>query len=62
MLNIHRRRLRRTLLCTLCGREITYGEEYWVCNGTCICVDCLPDFARREFMPCHLTRGKEWSE
>ena len=47
------------LRCTLCGREITTGEEYWACNGSRVCTDCLPDFARQELAPCHETRGKE---
>ena len=47
------------LRCTLCGREITVGEEYWACNGNHICADCLPRFARHEFAPCYEIRGKE---
>ena len=35
------------------------GEEYWACNGSRVCVDCLPDFARQELQACHETRGKE---
>lgn len=54
-----RPRRQSTLRCTLCGREITLGEEYWACNGSCVCADCLPDFARQELAPCHETRGKE---
>lgn len=55
------RRVRRqtVLRCTLCGQEITTGEEYWACNGSSVCTACLPDFARREFAPCRETRGKE---
>ena len=48
-----------TLPCTLCGREIALGEEYWACNGSLICADCLSDFARQELAPCRETRGKE---
>lgn len=48
-----------TLLCTLCGQEITTGQEYWACNGHRVCADCLPDFARMELAPCRETRGKE---
>ena len=55
----YRRSPRHDLLCTLCGREITTGNEYWVCNGSCICEACLSDFARQELAPCHRTRGKE---
>ena len=50
-----------TLYCTLCGREIALGEEYWSCSGTMVCAGCLPVFARQEFAPCHETRGKEMS-
>ena len=54
-------RLRRhtTLLCTLCGREIPAGGEYWACNGSRICPDCLPEFARQELAPCHEICGRE---
>lgn len=59
-MQLNQRRLRRqVLLCTLCGQEITTGEEYWACNGSCVCAACLPDFARRELAPCRETRGKE---
>ena len=47
------------LRCTLCGREIPLGEEYWACNGHVICPDCLNTFARGEFAPFQETRGKE---
>lgn len=51
---------RQTVLrCTLCGQEITMGEEYWACNGSSVCAACLPEFARQELAPCHETRGKE---
>ena len=55
------RRPRRhtTLLCTLCGQEITMGEEYWACNGSRVCAACLADFARQELAPCRETRGSE---
>ena len=47
------------LLCTLCGREIIKGEEYWYCNGSTVCRECLPSFARAELAPYRQTRGKE---
>ena len=59
MRSIHRRPRRHVLLCTLCGREITMGEEYWACNGAQVCTACLGDFARQELAPCRETRGKE---
>ena len=60
MYHVHRRPGRQTTLrCTLCGREITTGEEYWACNGSRICAGCLPEFARQELAPCHETRGEE---
>ena len=37
--------------CTLCGREIVWGEEYWCCNGTLVCRACLPELALRELLP-----------
>ena len=49
----------QTLLCTLCGREITTGETYWYCNGSSVCAHCLADFARAELTPYRQTRGKE---
>ena len=58
---IHHRPGRYTLLCTLCGQEITAGQEYWACNGSRVCADCLTDFARQELSACHATRGKEES-
>ena len=45
--------------CSLCGREIAVGDEYWLCNGTCICEDCLSTFAKQELHCCRETRGKE---
>ena len=60
MHHVNRRSRRQTTLCcTLCGREITTGEEYWACNGSHVCTDCLPEFARQELAACHETRGKE---
>ena len=59
MLNADSRRRRQTLCCTLCGREIAKGEEYWACNGSRVCRACLPDFARQELLPCREVRGKE---
>ena len=47
------------LRCTLCGHEIACGEEYWACNGSLVCVGCLPELARQELAPCHETHGKE---
>lgn len=44
--------------CSICGREIASGEEYWVCNGTLACTDCLPDLARQELLPCPGAPGK----
>ena len=56
---MHRWRKEAVLCCTICGREIIKGEEYWVCNGCVACRDCLPDLARRELAPCREVRGKE---
>ena len=54
------RRLRgQALRCTLCGREILRGEEYWFCSGQLCCEECLPDLARRELAPCREVRGRE---
>ena len=50
---------RHILLCSLCGQEITPGEEYWYCNGSSVCRECLTDFARAELAPYRQTRGKE---
>ena len=54
-----RRRRQTVLCCTLCGREITRGEEYWACNGSSVCADCLGTFARQELACCREIRGKE---
>ena len=59
MANCTRRLERHTLLCTLCGREIVPGEEYWYCSGSSVCRACLPVFARAELAPYRQTRGKE---
>lgn len=61
MSHIHCRRPGGTLLCTLCGREIVQGEEYWACNGSRVCAACLTDFARGELAPYRETRGREAS-
>ena len=49
----------QALRCTLCGREILRGEEYWCCSGQLSCGECLPDLARRELAPCREVRGRE---
>lgn len=54
-----RRRLRRGLLCTLCGREITEGECYWYLNGQSVCGGCFCDFAKGELAPYRQIRGRE---
>ncbi len=54
-----RRLGRHSLLCSLCGQEIVTGEEYWYCNGSTVCWECLPSFARAELAPYRQTRGKE---
>lgn len=54
-----RRPGRTALRCTLCGREILWGEEYWACNGHVACGECLRDLARRELAPCREIRGRE---
>ena len=59
MSDFHCRDARHSLLCTLCGRDIIPGNDYWVCNGSCVCADCLGDFARLELAACRQTRGKE---
>lgn len=56
---LYTRRPPAVLRCTLCGREILQGEEYWVCNGSQTCTECLPLLARRELAPCREIRGKE---
>ena len=53
----HTRR-RRTLRCSLCGLEITEGEDYWYCNGSSVCGACLPVFARAELAPLPPGAGK----
>ena len=56
---MERMRLYHCRRCSLCGREITPGEEYWVCNGTLVCRACLADFARQELAFCREICGKE---
>lgn len=50
---------RGELLCTLCGRAITLGEEYWSCSGSQVCAGCLEEFARGELAPFREIRGRE---
>ncbi len=45
--------------CTLCGREIGLGEEYWACGVRRICGECFPEFARGELAPCREIWGEE---
>ena len=59
LLYTEKRRRRQILRCTLCGQEITEGEEYWACNGSSICSRCLAAFARAELAPYRQIRGKE---
>lgn len=58
-MNIKNRPERSVVRCTLCGREIVRGEEYWCCNGALSCTGCLPELARRELRPCREIRGRE---
>ena len=57
----HTRRAKRQtpVRCTLCGRESTVGEEYWDCNASRICWECLPEYARQELTSCREIRGRE---
>ncbi len=59
MIMTGRRPVGQVLRCTLCGREIVRGEEYWACNGHLACRGCLPELARRELAPCREVFGKE---
>ena len=59
MLRTSRRPGRRALRCTLCGREILRGEEYWACNGHLSCGDCFSELARLELAPCREILGRE---
>lgn len=45
--------------CTLCGRGLYQGEEYWHINGQQICGDCLLPFARADYAAHHCICGKE---
>lgn len=47
------------VFCSLCGEEIARGRTYWIINGTVVCGSCLPDFARQDYQPCRIIRGKE---
>ena len=54
----HTRR-RRTLRCSLCGLEITEGEDSGHGHGSSVCGACLPVFARAELAPFRQVRGRE---
>ena len=54
-----RQRPPAVLRCTLCGRELLLGEEYWACSGSRVCAGCLPELARRELAPCREIYGEE---
>ena len=45
--------------CTLCGRELYDGDEFYAVNGAAVCEDCLADFAREEYRSFRLS-GREW--
>jgi len=55
------RRRRSVLLCSLCGREIPWGDVYWYVSGHSVCEACLPEFAREELAGFRLVRGEERS-
>lgn len=38
-------------VCSLCRRELFWGEEVWRLNGITVCSDCFADFARVELLP-----------
>ena len=59
MLRHNRRPERHILACTLCGREIPFGAQYWYLNGSSVCPACLADFARGELAPYRQVRGEE---
>lgn len=45
--------------CSLCGRELYDGDEFYAVNGAAVCEDCLTDFAREEYRSFRLS-GREW--
>lgn len=59
MIAAKRRPGRTALRCTLCGRTILRGEEYWACNGRLACGECFLDLARGELAPCREICGRE---
>ncbi|MEG0780618.1 MAG: hypothetical protein RRY95_06150 [Oscillospiraceae bacterium] len=46
-------------VCSLCGRRLGAGELYFSINGSVFCDDCLPDYARAEFLPFRHYCGEE---
>lgn len=38
-----------TCWCDFCGAELEVGDVCYRMNGLCICLDCLPDYARYLF-------------
>ena len=46
-------------VCTLCGRELYDGDEFYAVNGAAVCEDCLADFVREEYRSFRLS-GREW--
>ena len=53
---------KRKRLCSLCVQEMLRGEEYWICNGLCICSGCLASYARAELVPYRQICGREMQE
>lgn len=47
------------LFCAFCGGEIPPRAVYWYINGAAVCDQCLPEFARRDYLPCRSIRGEE---
>lgn len=47
------------LRCSFCGIEVAQGEQYWYINGAVVCAECLPEFARRDYLAFHHIRGEE---
>ena len=45
--------------CSLCGRTLYDGDEFYAVNGLSVCEDCLPGFARETFRSFRLS-GRDW--
>ena len=45
--------------CSLCGMQLSPGDDVWYINGLTLCESCLAVFARQDYASHHRVCGEE---